>query len=193
MNLYKIYNLPIHNHHIGKSLKYQLEGTNLAITEDNKYATALSDTKFIRCTLANGHFCNLNTVLNHVDTYQWCVTTMFFKDNDKISPYCKVAINNITGPQATYLGQCYWVISIETPIQMEIKCEDHSHVKTLQLPITFITLQPVWSTLSCDIKLSFYFRWYSKGFHVVLKSANLHTPHSHHPNLGFGHILICLM
>ena len=37
MNLYKIYNLPIYNHHIGKSLKYLPEGTNLAITKDNKY------------------------------------------------------------------------------------------------------------------------------------------------------------
>ena len=56
MNLYKIYNLPIYNHHIGKSLKYQLEGTNSAVTKDNKYATTLSNTEFIRCTLANGQF-----------------------------------------------------------------------------------------------------------------------------------------
>ena len=55
MNLYKIYNLPIYNHHIGKSLKYLLEGTNLAIAKDNKYATTLfeyvtilSDMEFIR-------------------------------------------------------------------------------------------------------------------------------------------------
>ena len=96
MNLYKIYNLPIYNYHIGKSLKYQLEGTNLAIAKDNKYATTLSDTEFIRCTLADRHFCNLNTSLYHVDTNQWCVTAMFFKDNDKISTYCRVAINNIT-------------------------------------------------------------------------------------------------
>ena len=77
INLYKIYNLPIYNHHIGKSLKYQLEGTNLDITKDNKYATTLSNADFIRCTLAGRHFCNLNTALYHVDT-QWCVTAMFF-------------------------------------------------------------------------------------------------------------------
>ena len=47
MNLYKIYNLPIYNHDIGKSLQYVLEGTNLAITNDDKYATILSDTEFI--------------------------------------------------------------------------------------------------------------------------------------------------
>ena len=33
MNLHKIYNLPIFHQNIGKSLKYQPEGTNLAITE----------------------------------------------------------------------------------------------------------------------------------------------------------------
>ena len=99
MNLYKIYNLPIYHHNIGKSLKYQLEGANLTITKDNKYATILSDTEFIRCTLAEGHFCILNTGLYHFDTNQWCVTAMFFKDNNKISKFCRVAVNNITGPR----------------------------------------------------------------------------------------------
>ena len=68
MSLYKIYNLPIYNHHIGKSLQYQLEGNNLAITKDNKYATILSDIEFIRYTLEDGHFCGLNTGLYHIDT-----------------------------------------------------------------------------------------------------------------------------
>ena len=159
MNLYKIYNLPIYNHHIGKCLKYQLEGTNLAITKDNKYATILSDTECIRCTLADRHFCDLT----HVDTNQWCVTAKFVKDNDKISTYCRVAIHNITGPWAYYLDQGHWAISIETPIPLEIKCEDHSHVKTLQLPITFINLQPACSAFSSTIKLPPYLRQYSKA------------------------------
>ena len=103
MNLYKIYNLAIYHHNIGKSLKYQLEGSNLVITKDNKYATVLSDAEFIRCTLAEGHFCNLNIGLYHVDTNQWCVTAMFIKDNDKISKYCRVVVNNTTDPLANYL------------------------------------------------------------------------------------------
>ena len=176
MNLCKIYNLPIYNHCISRSLTYQLEETNLAIAKDNKYATILSDTEFIRCTLADGHFCDLNTDLYHVDTNQWCVTAIFFKDNDKISTYCRVAICNITGPQANYLDQGLWAFSVETPISLEIKCEDHSQVKTLQPPITLINLQPACSAFSSTIKLPPYFKWYSKGFHVALKSANLPIP-----------------
>ena len=148
----------------------------MAITKDNKYATTLSNTKFISCTLADGYFCNLNTGLYHADTYQWCVTTIFFKDNDKISTYCRVAINNTIGPQATYLDQGYFAISVETPIKMEIKCEDHRHVKSFQSPITFINLQPACSAFSSEIKLPPYFKQYLKGFHVALKSANLHIP-----------------
>ena len=116
MSLYKIYNLPIYNHYIGKSLQYQLEGTNLAITKDNKDATILSDMEFIRCTLADGHFCDLNACLYHVDTGQWCVTAMFFKDNKKISSYCRLVLYNITGTQANYLDQGLWAIAVETPI-----------------------------------------------------------------------------
>ena len=121
MDLYKIYNLSIYNHHIGKSLQYLLEGTNLVITKDNKYAAILSDMEFAKYTLADGHFCTLNTGLKHVDTSQWCVTTLFFKDNDKVSDHCRLTLQNITGPQAHYLDQGLWAISVETPISMEIK------------------------------------------------------------------------
>ena len=99
---------------------------------------------------------------------------MFFKDNDKISTYCTVSIHNITEPQASYLDQGIWAISVVTPTPMEIKCEDHSHVQTLQPPITFINLQPVCSAFSATVKLPPYFKQYSKGFHIALKSANLH-------------------
>ena len=124
MNLYKIYNLPIYNYHIGKSLQYVLDGTNLAVTKDNKYAAVLSDMDFIQYTLADGHFCTLNTGLYHVGTSQWCVTALFFKDNDRINNHCRLASDNITRPQAHYLDQGLWAISVETPIPMEVKCKD---------------------------------------------------------------------
>ena len=55
INLYNIQSSHIPSQ-IGKSLQCLLEGTNLAITKDNKYATVLSDTELITCTLAEGHF-----------------------------------------------------------------------------------------------------------------------------------------
>ena len=131
---------------------------------------------FIRCTLADGHFYDLNTGLYHIDTSQWCETTLYFKDNVKISNYCRLALYNITEPQANYLDQGLWAISVVTPIPMEIKCKDHSHIKTLQPPFTLINLQPVCSAFSSIIKLPPYFKWYSQGFHVALKPANLQIP-----------------
>ena len=176
LSLYKIYNLPIYSHHIGKSLQYQLEGTKLAIIQDNKYTTILSDMEFIKCTLADGHFCDLNTGLYHIDTSQWCVTAMFFKDNDKINSHCRLTLYNITGSWAHYLDQGMWAISVETSIPMEIKFKNHSHIRTLQPIFTLINLQPVCSAFSSTIKLPPYFKQFSKGFHVPLKSANLHIP-----------------
>ena len=118
----------------------------------------------------------MNTGLYHIDTSQWCVTALFFKDNDKISNHCRLALDNITRPQAIYLDQGLWAISIETPIPMEVKCQDHSHVKTLEPPFTLINMQPACSAFSSDIKLPPYLKQYSSGFHVTLKSANLHVP-----------------
>ena len=85
MTLYKIYNLPIFNHDIGKSLLYQLEGNNLAVTKDNKYAAILSDTEFIQCTLAEGHFCYLNTALYHIKSTRWCLSAIFLEDYMKLT------------------------------------------------------------------------------------------------------------
>ena len=70
---------------IEKSLQYELEGNNLAITKDNNYATLLTDTEFLTCTLAEGHFCNLNNGLYHVDNSKWCVTALFLKTKAKLT------------------------------------------------------------------------------------------------------------
>ena len=59
----------------------------------------MSDTEFIKCTLAQGHFSNLNTGLNHTDSNPMCLTARFLKDNNKIQNQCKFAVPNITGPQ----------------------------------------------------------------------------------------------
>ena len=138
--------------------------------------------EFIQCTLADGHFCALNTGLYHTDTSQWCANALFFKDNNNIGNHCRLALDNITRPQAHYLGQGLWAISVETPIPMEVKCKDHSYVKTLEPPFTLINLQPACSTFSSYIKLPACFKHYSSGFHVTLKSTNLHIPKFSTPN-----------
>ena len=85
-------------------------------------------------------------------------------------------MTNITGPQAMYLDQGSWAISVEKPTQMEIRCPQVTQVKSLKPPITFITLQPACSGFSPEVKLPPYFRQYSKGFSVAFKSAHLNIP-----------------
>ena len=103
--MYKIFNLPIFHHEISKSLIYDIEGNNLAETKDNKYAATVSDTEFIKCTLGQGHLCNLNTAVNHTDSNPICLTALFLKENNKTQNQCKLAVTNITSPQANYLDQ----------------------------------------------------------------------------------------
>ena len=85
-------------------------------------------------------------------------------------------MTNITGPQAMYLDQGSWAISVEKSTQMEIRCPQVTQVKSLKPPITFITLQPACSGFSPEVKLPPYFRQYSKGFSVAFKSAHLNIP-----------------
>ena len=194
MTLYKVHNLPIYNPDIGKSLSYQLEGSNLAVTKDNSYVTILTEAEFIQCTLAQGHFCSLNTALYHIDYSKWCLAAMFLKQNDQINKYCPLSITNITGPQAIYLDQGSWAISIEKPTQMEIRCPQVTQVKSLKPPITFITLQPACSGFSPEVKLPPYFSNSQKL--SILKSfqiCTLNVPNYEHTNLEYGIPLICLI
>ena len=176
MTLYKVYNLPIYNPTIGKSLSYILEGSNLAITKDNSYVTILTEAEFIQCTLAQSHFCSLNTALYHTDYSKWCLVAMFLKQDNRINKDCQLTITNITGPQAIYLDQGLWAISVDKPIEIEIRCPKVTQVKSLKPPITLVNLQPVCSAFSPGVKLPPYFKQFSKGFHVALKSANLNIP-----------------
>ena len=121
-------------------------------------------------------FCALNTGLYHIDRSQWCVTALFFKDSDRIDSYFRLALSSITGPQANYFDQGIWATSVGAPVLMEVKCEDHSHVKTLELHFTLVNLQPACSAFSSVINLLPYFKRFPTGLHVALKSANLHIP-----------------
>ena len=99
-----------------------LEGSNLAITKDNSYITILTEAEFIQCTLAQGHFCSLNTALYLIDYSKWCLVAMFLKQDNRINKDCQLTVTNITGPQAIYLDQGLWAISVDKPTQMEIRC-----------------------------------------------------------------------
>ena len=105
-----------------------------------------------------------------------CLTSLFLKGNSKIDKQCKLAVSNINEPQANYLDQDIWAISVTEETQMDVKCSNHTHVKTIKPPMTLINLQPACSAFSPKIKLPAYFKPYSQGFHVTLQAANIHVP-----------------
>ena len=153
MTVYKVYNLPIFNQHIGKSLKYNLEGNYLAITNDNNYATIPSEYEFIECTLVSGHFCNLKNALYHMHSSGWCLTSLFLKNDRMIETNCRMSLTNVSGSQAIYLDQGNWAVATVEPDQMEISCNSHRHVITIEPPLTLVNLQPACSAFSAKIKL----------------------------------------
>ena len=57
------------------------------------------------------------------------------------------------------------------------RCTAHIYVKTLNPPLTFVTLQPACSAFSPEIKLPPYFKQYSKGFEIAIKTAKLNVPY----------------
>ena len=101
---------------------------------------------------------------------------MLLKQDNRINKDCHLTVANITGPKAISLDQGLWSLFVDKPTQMEIRCPNITQVKSLEPPITLVNLQPACSAFSPGIKLPPYFKQFSKGFHVALKSANLNIP-----------------
>ena len=176
LDLYRIYNLPIFNPSLNKALTYQLEANTLAVSTDRNYATIPTESEFLECTLANGHFCNLRSALYHMQSSKLCVISLFLKDEIAISENCEMKVINITGPLALYLDQGTWAIATTDTEQMEVTCPLQKHVISIDPPLSIINLQPACSAFSAKFKLPPYFKKFSQGFPLAIKEANLHTP-----------------
>ena len=175
LDLYKMYNLPAFNPTIGKSVKYNIEGNSIAVSHDKRYATIPTDSEFIECTLASGHFCSLRSALYHMQTSKWCLTALFLKNDELINENCEMSVSNVTSPEAIYLDEGNWAIATVEPDQMEITCTAQKHVISLNPPLTLVNLQPACSAFSSKLKLPPYFRKFSQGFANAIKEANLQT------------------
>ena len=86
-----------------------------------------------------------------------------------------MSLTDVRGSQAIYLDQGNWAVATVEPDQMEISCNSHRHVITIEPPLTLVNLQPACSAFSAKIKLPPYFKKYSKGFAIAIKTANLHS------------------
>ena len=174
LSLYKIYNLPVYNPTIDKSVKYNIEGNSIAISSDKNYATIPTDTEFIECTLASGHFCSLKSALYHMHTSKWCLTALYLRNDELINQNCELNVSNVTSSEAIYLDEGHWAIATMKSDQMEVTCTAQKHVVSLNPPLTLVKLQPACTAFSPQLKLPPYFRKFSQGFASAIKEANLH-------------------
>ena len=81
-----------------RNLHNAIEGNYLVITKYKNYVMLVSEAAFIECTLALRHFHSLKNVLYHTKTSDWCLTSLFLKEDNSIGRNCKPSIANITKP-----------------------------------------------------------------------------------------------
>lgn len=176
LDLYRIYNLPIFNPSIDKALAYHIEANTLAVSKDRKYATIPTDSEFLECTLASGHFCNIRSALYFMQSSKMCIFSLFLKDEIAINDNCEMKVMNITGPLALYLDQGTWAIATTDTEQMEVTCSLQKHTISIEPPLSIVNLEPACSVFSAKFKLPPYFKKFSQGFPLAIEEANLHTP-----------------
>ena len=176
LDLYKVYNLPVFNPPLNKALTYEIEANTFAVSMDRNYMTIPTESEFIECTLASGHFCNLRSALYHMQSSKMCLIALFLKKENAISEYCEMKVMNISGPLALYLDDGTWAIATANIEQMEVTCPTQKDVISIVPPLSMINIQPACSAFSAKFKLPPYFKKLSQGFPLAIKEANLHTP-----------------
>ena len=176
LDLYKVYNLPVFNPPLNKALTYEIEANTFAVSMDRNYMTIPTESEFIECTLASGHFCNLRSALYHMQSSKMCLIALFLKNENAISEYCEMKVMNISGPLALYLDDGTWAIATANIEQMEVTCPTQKHVISIVPPLSMINIQPACSAFSAKFKLPPYFKKFFQGFPLAIKEANLHTP-----------------
>ena len=83
----------------------------------------------------------------------WCLTALYLKKDTAIETNCKLSVSPITKPQAMYLDQDHWAVSVTKTDEMEISCSTNRQVMTLSPLLTIVKLQPACSGFSSSIKL----------------------------------------
>ena len=112
-----------------------------------------------------------------------CLTSLFLKNDRMIETNCRMSLTNVSGSQAIYLDQGNWAVATVESDQMEISYNSHRHV--IEPPLTLVNLQLACSAFSAKIKLTPYFKKYSKGFAIAIKAADLHPD-------NMGHVVFCI-
>ena len=120
----------------------KLKPITFAVSMDRNYMTIPTESEFIECTLASGHFCNLRSALYHMQSSKMCLIALFLKNENSISEYCEMKVMNISGPLALYLDDGTWAIATANIEQMEVTCPTQKHVISIVPPLSMINIQP---------------------------------------------------
>ena len=48
--------------------------------KNGNYAKFPTESEFLECTLAGGHFCNIRSALYYMQSYKMCIISLFLKD-----------------------------------------------------------------------------------------------------------------
>ena len=141
---------------IQKAFSYQLEAPYLALTEDQRFVSLLSEADVVSCTINQAATCRLQVPMYPVKTVNWCILSLLLNHQEKIDRNCKITAVTSDHAVASYLGHQHWIVSGARQEVMHIQCPNHEQRIEIDQQVQIVPLPNGCSAYSNSLYIPAY-------------------------------------
>ncbi|KAK4028183.1 hypothetical protein OUZ56_017445 [Daphnia magna] len=120
--LYEIFVLPVHDAEGGIGLRHSSLPQFLAVAGDQQTFIELSEEEEISCKDNSGLVRPLARAIERKNAKKTCSIALFLQDTEKQKHECEQDFVKLKGPEALYLGQRQWALSMGKTQTLVITC-----------------------------------------------------------------------
>ena len=143
MNVYKVHNLPLVHPKLNVSVTYELEGKYLAIGHEGHYISLPDEGELTLCLLSRGGLCKMNQAMYPSDKINWCIWTLFTRNDRMIKDVCTYNVQKRTGNLAQSLGGYLWAISSIATEKIQVRCLKEPYIVEIKSVLQIIYIGDV--------------------------------------------------
>ncbi|KAK4006371.1 hypothetical protein OUZ56_011524 [Daphnia magna] len=120
--LYEIFVLPVYDAEGGVGLRHSSLPQFLAVAGDQQTFIELTEEEVRSCKDNSGSVCPLARAIERKNAKKTCSMALFLQDTEKQKLECQQVFVKWKGPEALYLGQRQWALSIGRTQTLVITC-----------------------------------------------------------------------
>ena len=133
-----------------KTSKIKLKTTYLAITDDEKYFSHLTDMNIMKCLISKGHYCSLSGGLYPIYSHTDCTLALYVKNHIQMKSFCPISVNNIVSNYIIQLNPNQYLLAVIKRIPIEGRHPRSTENNIISPPLAMINLPKDCTIYSTD-------------------------------------------